>query len=131
MEIATKPVRVFLADDSTAIRVRLVELLGPLSGVELVGQAATVEDAIVGILRERPDCVVLDLQLRGGNGLTVLRAVQAQVPASVFAVLTNHADKRYRDACLAAGAQYFFDKSSEFQRIRDVVRMIGGGRPGI
>jgi DNA-binding NarL/FixJ family response regulator len=121
METQLRPSRVFLVDDSPAIRERLVEQLSDLAHIELVGQAETPEAAIADILVSQPDYVVLDLNLRGGSGMTVLREVHAKAPSSVFAVLTNHSASQYRQACLAFGARYFFDKSSEFQKIRDVV----------
>jgi two-component system, OmpR family, response regulator len=51
----------------------------------------------------------------------VLKSVHPQAPEIVFIVLTNHATGPYRQACLAAGARFFFDKSSEFGRIREVL----------
>jgi len=47
-------------------------------------------------------------------------------PGIVFVVLTNHASPQYRQACLAAGASYFFDKSTEFARIREAINGLEG-----
>ena len=96
-------------------------MLGELDGVTVVGDAETPDDAIAGILRTNPDFVVLDYQLNGGTAVDVLRAVHAQSPATVFLVLTNHANPQYRRICLERGASYFFDKSLEFDKVRDVV----------
>jgi DNA-binding NarL/FixJ family response regulator len=113
--------RVFIAEDSPSIRDRLVEMLDQLDGVATVGHAETPGDAIAGILRTHPDYVVLDYQLNGGTAIDVLRAVQPQSPATVFLVLTNHANPQYRRLCLDAGASYFFDKSLEFGKVSDIV----------
>ena len=91
-------------------------------GVLVVGDAGTPADAISGILATHPACVLLDYQLIGGTGVDVLRAVHAQTPDTIFVVLTNHPDPQYRRACMAAGADHFFDKSTEFDRIGDVIR---------
>ena len=82
---------IFIVDDFPTMRERLRELVGDIDGVEVVGDAGTPDDAITGILRTHPDCVLLDYQLEGGTGVDVLRAVHPQSPEIAFIVLTNHA----------------------------------------
>lgn len=108
------PTTVFIVDDLPSMRVRLRELVLDVAGVEVVGEAGTTDDAIAGICRTAPDCVLLDYQLIGGTGVDVLRAVHPRAPAIAFIVLTNHATAQHRRACLDAGARFFFDKSIEF-----------------
>ena len=69
------------------------------------------------------DAVVLDLQLRQGNGLGVLKSLRAS-PAGqsvTVIVLTNFAFPHFRDRSLKLGANYFFDKAREYDRVRDVL----------
>jgi DNA-binding NarL/FixJ family response regulator len=119
--MVTNSSKVFIVDDSPAMRVRLAEILEDIEGVSIVGEAGTPDEAVAGIAQAHPDCVLLDYQLEGGTGLDVLRSVHPQLPDVVFIMLTNHATGAYRQACLAAGAKYFLDKSSEFGRIREVL----------
>ena len=112
---------VFIVEDSPLIRDRLVEMLGAIDGVAVVGDAETPPDAIAGILKTHPDYVVLDYQLNGGTAVDVLRALQPQSPATVFLVLTNHPNPQYRRLCLEAGASFFFDKSLEFDKVTEIV----------
>lgn len=119
---ASTRAEVFIVDDAPSMRARLRELVGEVPHVAVVGDAGTPSEAIAGILATHPACVLLDYQLVGGTGVEVLRAVHPQSPDTVFVVLTNHSDPQYRRACLAAGADYFFDKSSEFDCIGDVLR---------
>jgi two-component system response regulator DevR len=116
-----QPLRVFLVEDAPAIRTRLAAMLSALPGVNLVGEAESVKGAIDGISTQLPDAVVLDLQIIGGSGLEVLRAVHAAHPSIRFAVLTNFATDQHRKACLAAGAEFFLDKSAEFPRIKEIL----------
>jgi len=118
------PTQVFIVDDLPSMRERLRELVGGLPDVSVIGDAGTPTDAIAGILATRPACVLLDYQLVGGTGVDVLRAIHPQLPGIVFVVLTNHPDPQYRQACMAAGATHFLDKSTEFDRIADVLRQI-------
>jgi DNA-binding NarL/FixJ family response regulator len=123
-----RPNHVFIVDDSAPIRARLAEMLAGMAEVRLVGEAGSARDAVAGILRTLPDAVLLDLNLMGQTGLDVLRAVRPQAPATVFVVLTNHSETQYRDACAGAGAAYFLDKSTELERVRNVLAEIASAR---
>jgi two-component system response regulator DevR len=118
---AVRALKVFIVEDSASIRERLTELMGEIDGAAVVGLADTPSDAIAGILNTRPDCVVLDYQLLGGTCVDVLHAVHPKAPSVVFVVLTNHANPQYRRLCLEAGANWFFDKSTEFRKIKGVI----------
>ena len=125
---AAQKTEVFIVDDVPSMRERLRELVGELPDVDVVGDAGTPADAIAGILETHPACVLLDYQLIGGTGVDVLRAVHGRAAGTVFVVLTNHPDPQYRRACMAAGADHFFDKSTEFERVADVLRNLRGTR---
>jgi two-component system, NarL family, response regulator DevR len=113
--------KVFVVEDSAAIRHRLIEILDDIDGAEFVGEAESPDAAIAGILAARPDCVVLDYRLLGGTGVDVLRAVRPVLPETLFIVLTNHPNPQYRRICMQAGASWFFDKSTEFARVKEII----------
>jgi DNA-binding NarL/FixJ family response regulator len=119
--VLAEQTRVFLVEDSAPIRERLAGLLGEIDGVELVGEAETAADAAAGILRVRPDTVVLDIRLARGSGIDVLREVHPQAPEIVFIVLTNFANAQYQKICMAAGASHFIDKSTEIAQVKKLV----------
>ncbi len=123
-----RPTEVFIVDDSTSIRLRLNEMLRRMSDVSVVGEADSANAAVDGILRTHPDSVLLDLNLMGKSGMDVLRTVHGQAPDIVFVVLTNHSEPQYRRACARAGARYFLDKSTEFERVREVIAEIAATR---
>ena len=108
------PARVFLADDSAPIRARVATLLGAHT-VSVVGAAATPQACIAGILTSQPQVVVLDIQLEGGTGLEVLRAVRQAAPDIAFVVFSNNAGPAYRKRYLIEGAVAFLDKSCDFE----------------
>lgn len=118
---AVPGLKVFIVEDAPSIRDRLIELASEIDGAAVVGAADSPSDAIAGILNTQPDCVVLDYQLLGGTGIEVLRAVRTKAPRTTFVVLTNHANAQYRRLCMEAGASWFFDKSTEFRKIKDVI----------
>ena len=119
------PTNVFIVEDSESVRRRLAGMLGDIDGVTVVGEAGTPEQALEGIARTRPDSVVLDLHLVGGSGLEVLRRARPQAPGTVFIVLTNHANEQYRRACMQAGASYFFDKTHDIAKVREIIAGLG------
>jgi DNA-binding NarL/FixJ family response regulator len=110
------PVKVFLADDSALIRERVAAMLVDRS-MNIVGQAETPQASIDGILAVHPDVVVLDVQLEGGTGLEVLRAVRQVDPRIAFVVFSNNAGPAYRKRYLGEGAQRFLDKTTEFDQL--------------
>jgi DNA-binding NarL/FixJ family response regulator len=119
MQVALRT-RVYIVEDSASIRERLIEMLSS-RGINVVGEASSPGEAIAGIRRLRPDCVVLDLKLVGGSGIEILRELHPELPEITFIVLSNHADAPYRRRCEAAGARFFLDKSTEFARITHLI----------
>jgi DNA-binding NarL/FixJ family response regulator len=114
--------RVFIADDSKVFVERLADLLGEVPGVELVGRADDVPGAIHSVLKTNPDAIILDLQMPGGSGLEVLRTIRQSHSSLWVLVCTNFPYPQYREECLVAGANYFLDKSAEFEKIPDILR---------
>ncbi|MBI1790043.1 MAG: response regulator transcription factor [Acidobacteria bacterium] len=101
---------VLLADDSPVLVSALKGLLSDIEGVEVIGQAGTVSEAIAKIGNLQPDVVILDMLMPGGTGLDVLSAIKKTEPAPVIIMLTNYSYGQVRDRCLRAGADAFFDK---------------------
>ena len=112
------PLRVFVVEDSELIRKRIIENIDTMGGFEVVGFAESAEDAVTSISELRPDIVITDIQLKEGSGIDVVRKVRARpyVPRPRIFVLTNYAFPEYKRQCSVAGADEFFDKSSEYDR---------------
>ncbi len=116
--------RVFITDDSKVVVERMTDLLKDVDGVEVVGQADNALDAVLSIRQTNPDAVILDLQMPGGSGLDVLRAIRRGHPGLKVLICTNFPYPQYRDQCIAAGANYFLDKSAEFDKIPVIFRQL-------
>jgi DNA-binding NarL/FixJ family response regulator len=114
--------KVFIADDSKKVVDRLADLLKEVPGVQLVGRAYDVPHAIRSILETKPDVAILDLQMPGGTGIDVLRAVRGRQPSLCVVICTNFPYPQYREECLAVGANFFLDKSAEFEKIPAILR---------
>jgi len=116
--------RVFIADDSSAVVERLADLLEEVPGAQLVGQAGDVPEALRCIQQANPDAVILDLQMPGGSGLDVLRVIRRDNPGLHVLICTNYPYPQYREECLSAGANFFLDKSAEFAKIPAILRKL-------
>ena len=119
--------RVFVVEDSELIRERLLAMLASLPGVEIVGHADSAAGAIAGILTAQPDAVVLDIKLKTGNGIEVLKTIKPRMAEVAVIVLTNYASEEYREKCLQAGAGYFLDKTNEFEQLRPIIEQLKRG----
>ena len=120
--------KVYVVEDSQAVRERLVEMIRDIKDVDVVGEAASEEAAVSGILATSPDVAILDISLAEGSGIEVLARVKRQLPGLKGIMLTNYASPQHVKASADAGAEYFLDKSSEFEKIVDILeRLMHGG----
>jgi DNA-binding NarL/FixJ family response regulator len=115
---------VYIVDDSEMMRDRLTESVTDISGVEIVGQSGDAFEALAGIRKLHPDIVILDIRLPGRSGVEVLRDAKKDPATPVVIMVTNYPHRQYRQACMAAGADYFFSKIDEFEKIRETLERI-------
>jgi DNA-binding NarL/FixJ family response regulator len=113
--------KIFLVEDSDLIRERIRTMLTQITGIEICGEETRPNEALQGIAATLPDVVITDLQLDGGTGITVLEKMPQKTPEIISIVLTNYATPQFKQKCLKAGAKYFFDKTTEFLKIREAV----------
>jgi DNA-binding NarL/FixJ family response regulator len=116
--------KVFISDDSAIIRERLVTVALDLPDIAVVGQAENAPGSLAAIRQTRPDVVILDIRLPGGNGIEVLREVKKIKPAPSVIMFTNYAHAQYRKKCEEAGADFFFDKSTEFEKLPQALEQV-------
>jgi len=115
---------VFLVEDSAVIRDRLIGLLNGIPGVAVTGYAEDADSAVSAILSTQPHAVVLDLQLKGSSGIDVLRSLRNASSTVTVIVLTNYATAAYRKRCLDSGAQFFLDKTNEFESLPGIFEQL-------
>ena len=112
--------KIYVVDNSKLICERIIALLSEIKEIEIVGDAQDVPTAVLAVQRLHPDVVIMDIQMSGGNGFDLLHFIKEnQLPIKVI-VLTNAPYPQYKKRCLELGANYFFDKSTEFEKIIEV-----------
>jgi len=118
-------VKVLLVDDSSIVRERLIAMLFEVSRIETVSQAKDQFEALGLLKRTDPEVVILDIEMPGGSGIDLLRYLKKRQRPPLAIVLTNLSDPQYRKKCKDAGADFFFDKSSEFDNVAEVLNQPG------
>jgi len=122
-------IRVLLADDEHLIRTALAQLLDLEDDLQVVGQAATGDEALAVAAKERPDVAVLDLQMPGPDGIAVAERLATTLPGCGVVIVTGHGRPGHLKRALAGGVRGFLPKTTSAQTLATVVRTVhGGGR---
>jgi DNA-binding NarL/FixJ family response regulator len=121
--MARRELTVYIVEDSPAVLQRLEEAVGDIPDARVVGRADAVPEAFEGLKICVPRVLILDIQLRGGSGFKLLKLMRAAGLArpEVVIVVTNHPSEDYRAASRECGADHFFDKGVEFEKVREVL----------
>jgi len=123
------PLPTVLAEDSAAIRESLIAALAEIADAEVIAVAETAAEAIAALTAHASvwRLAILDLFLKQGHGLDVLRAVKARPEQRIFMV-TNFATPDIRQRALAAGADAVFDKSTDLDQLFQACKALSIGQ---
>ncbi|MBN1829043.1 MAG: response regulator transcription factor [Deltaproteobacteria bacterium] len=120
--------KVFIVDDSPVVCDTLEKMFADIENIEIIGRADNASDASSAIGELKPDIVILDIRLKKGTGIDVLKKIKkAKGDPPAVIVLTNYPYPQYHDRCRAYGADYFLDKVGEIEVVPDLVRKIARG----
>jgi DNA-binding NarL/FixJ family response regulator len=115
------PLRVFVADDSALVRAAVVDMIDSIPGVQVVGFSENGPQALEFIRKTPPNVLVLDIRMPGKSGIEVLQEVKRNHAGVTVIMLTNYPYAPYRKKCLEAGADYFFEKAMDFDKVVTVL----------
>jgi len=120
--------KVLIVEDSEVVTKRLRSLLKEMPEVSIVGEAMNGIEALAIHNVMHPDVVLLDIKLPGMNGVEILKEIKQLNSNTKVMMLTNYSDLHHRKRCKEAGADYFFDKSIEFEKVPDTLIHINSHR---
>ncbi len=115
---------IVIADHSVRVRAQLRTSLEELPGIEVVGEAANSAETIRFIQDLTPKIAIVNFQIPGGDGLSMIREIKVMTTSPVLLVLSNYVTPEYRSACLQAGADFFFDQSLEFEEVFETIKVL-------
>lgn len=122
------PVRIFLVDDHPLVREWLAALLRSHADFALVGSAEDPGAALAGIGAARPDVAIVDLSLKTGSGLDLIKDLKARFPGTAVLVLSMYEETYYAERALRAGALGYITKRESTGRIVEAIRQVLAGR---
>lgn len=124
---AHPPLRVLVVDDHTILRAGLRALLELELGIEIVGEAANVEDALRLAEQHRPNLALTDIGLPGRSGLTLVTELRSRLPGCRILLLTAHSSKEYIRAGLDSMADGYVLKDSTHKELITAIRQVARG----
>jgi DNA-binding NarL/FixJ family response regulator len=119
-----REVKVLIVDDSAVVQDRLAEMLSEVEGVEVVARASDPVAAVSSLRDLRPHVVILDIRMSGGSGINLLKSIKQDKSPPVVIMLTNYPYPQYRKKCAELGADFFYDKSTDFDKIPEILRQL-------
>jgi len=109
--------RVIIADDSKLTLDWLAEMLGNYKQIEVVGKYDNGTDTLDALRNLKPDVAIVDYRMPGLNGIEVLREIRKTDSGLKFILLTFYAFDNYRQMAMEAGADFFFSKVDDYEKL--------------
>jgi len=126
-----QPLRVFLVEDSIDVRELIIENLAMIPGLVIAGVSESEGDALSQLHSMSCDVLIVDIQLKKGNGISLLRQIseQSKTANNMFKIIcSNNASEVFRRAGQQYGVRHFFDKTSEFPQLFALLRDLGSNK---
>ncbi len=119
-------IRVLVVDDHHVVREGLRRMLELESGIQVVGEARSGEEAVVKALSLQPDVIVMDLKMPGMDGIAATREIKKQMPKIGILVLTLYAEDFVKQA-VEAGVSGYLLKDSDCEQITRAIHEVYAG----
>jgi DNA-binding NarL/FixJ family response regulator len=112
-----KEVVILVVEDSLLVIDRIVGMLSEIKNIKHILHASNYADSLKLIREANASIVLLDINLPDKSGIELLQEIKTNHPQLKVMMLSNYASDDYRDLCTNMGADYFFDKSNDFEKI--------------
>lgn len=118
-----QPLRIFLVEDSIDVRDLIIENLVMIPGVVVAGVSETEHDALNQLNKIPCDILILDIQLKKGNGINLLRQLSEQNNYDPLKIIcSNNATEVFRRVGRQYGVNHFYDKTAEFPQLFELIK---------
>ncbi len=116
--------KIFIADDSAEIRDNLKKAIESLKGIQLVDQAESLKGIVNKISKTKPDIVVLDIEFKEGSSFDFVNKITELRPKPIIVILSFHTSYGLREKFFNAGADYYFNKATDFDKFLKFLKSI-------
>jgi len=127
MTTTTKPITVLLADDHALVRDSLATWLRTAGDMKVLGEVGSADEAVAIAIRERPDVVLLDIDMPGLLAFDAVRTIRSRCPDTRIVMLSGFFNDRYIEDALAAEASGYITKSEPPEAVLKAIRTVAGG----
>jgi DNA-binding NarL/FixJ family response regulator len=128
LEQTKKTVKILIVDDHPIVREGLAARLGRQPDFEVCGEAEDVADALDKVKSARPDVVIVDLSLKSGQGLDLIKRIKALDMDTKMLVSSMYDESLYAERSLRAGAMGYVNKQEVSEKIIDAIRLVVDGK---
>src|SRR5437016_4316546 len=119
--------RVLVVDDHPLVRDGLARVLSQQKDLVCCGEAGTVAETFAGVAAHRPALVILDLRLKGEDGLELIKSLKVRFPDLLMLVLSQHGERVYVEKALRAGARGYLLKDQTAEEVLSALRTVLAG----
>lgn len=116
--------QVLIVDDSKVFRSRLVELLLTNNKSSKIVEAGNIIEAQEILMKSSPDLLITDIRMQGGSGFDLIKELDGKFKKITKVIITNYSEEQYRNKALNSGADYFFDKSHDMEKLLQLYNSI-------
>lgn len=120
--------KILIVDDSATLRKDLKKLLNPIKSIEVIGEAIDAASAMRQCNALKPDIMILDINLKNGSGIDVLEKMKKCPQSPVTIMFTNYSKGEFQKATKHLGADYFFDKTNDIEKLIDTLTNLSSGQ---
>jgi DNA-binding NarL/FixJ family response regulator len=120
--------KIFIVDDHPLVREWLTNLIKQHPGLVVCGEAATAAEGVSGIASTKPDVAIVDISLRNGSGLDLIKTLKAMHPETAIIVLSMHDERLYAERSLRAGARGYIMKRETTRNVIAAIRQVLDGK---
>jgi len=121
-------IRVLIADDHAVVRDGLALVLGQLDGFDVVGEAATGDEAVKQATILKPDVILMDVQMPGLDGVEATRQITQLVPSAAVLMLSMYSDEAAAVSAMRAGARGYLLKGARHAEVAAALRAVVAGQ---
>src|SRR5438067_547446 len=122
------PRRIFVVDDHPMIREGLAAQIANHPNLNVCGEAEDLAEALGRVFLAEPDLVIVDISLKSGNGIDLVKRLKAKDPSLVILVWSMHPENLYAERALRAGARGYVNKSKSASQIMEAIHTVLDGR---
>lgn len=127
MAIQATATKVLVVDDHPMVREGLAMRIASQPDMTICGEAATEEEALVLLKETQPDLIIIDISLRRGHGIDLIKQVKARAPRVKMLVVSTFPESLYAERALRAGAHGYLNKQESINRVLEAMRAVMQG----